>query len=181
MKKALIPIIGLLILIFIISCNKNKTTSKPESYFRPDNPEPPPNSVSLQPEENNKEHIKIKVYLNEISVGKVYAAAFDLVFRYSVIEYEGFEPGDFLEQGGQVTYQIVTDEGNPGRLIVGISLLGESEGVDGSGNLVYLKFKAKEYETTPLVFENNELRDPTPPDGKKLTGISWYAGRVDVQ
>jgi len=163
-------------------CDSNDPTgSSFTAVFYPDTSTPPANSISMQAARNNAQRIHISVHAQDISNGKVFGAAFDLQFRPVILEYIGYEPGEFLESSGrQVLYQVAVEDGNPGRLIVGISLVGDAEGVTGTGALITLKFKAIAADISPMTFSNNVLLDNTPPGGNPITGIAWYAGRAQV-
>lgn len=169
-------------LLSLSACDDNSPMSAEfEGYFEPDVSEPGPNSISMQANGEAGKRFKIDIVATEITLDSVYAAAFDVDFRPVILEYQGFEQGDFFEQsGGSVVYQVATEEGNPGRVIVGISLTGDLEGVTGSGTLITLEFKALAEDLTPMTYGEHQLLDGTPPSGNPITGISWYAGRVTV-
>jgi hypothetical protein len=168
-------------LVWVAGCNDAPVDPGLTAFFEADVDEPGPNTVSMQPRENAQKHISIDIHMEEITNGEVYAAAFDINFRPVILAFEGFEAGDFLESSGaQVTYQVAEAQGSPGTLVIGVSLVGDVEGVTGSGTLITLKFKALAADLSPFTFSNQRLLDNTPPAGNPITGIAWYAGRAIV-
>lgn len=107
----------------------------------------------------------------------VYGAAFDLTYPSELLRFEASAEGEFLGQGGaQTTLQVA--ESPQGRLIVGYSRLGAAGGVDGSGELVILRFVATASGSGNFAFSRNQLVDP---DGAAIPGASWGGGSVRVE
>ena len=111
------------------------------------------------------------------SVSNVFGAAFDIDFDSTKMTYSSYSAGSFLETGGNsVSYQPVTQSGNSGKLIVGVSRQAPSGGQSGSGILVTLKFNVT--GGTSVSFSNNALKDSS----NNTVSATWSSGgTVTVQ
>ena len=119
----------------------------------------------------------LEVAVRADGLSDVYGAAFDLTYPADVLRFEASAEGGFLGQAGaQTTLQVA--ESPRGRLIVGYSRLGAADGVDGSGELVVLRFVATASGSGTFAFSRNQLVDP---DGASIPGASWGAGSVQVE
>jgi hypothetical protein len=92
------------------------------------------------------------------NANNVYSCGFDLVFDQSRFEIVGVSEGDLLKQAGVSTALMQTV--NPGRVIVGLSRLGEVSGVNGSGVLIVVTLKAIKESPVEFSLENVSVQDP---------------------
>lgn len=107
----------------------------------------------------------------------VYGVAFDLTYPSDLLRFEASAEGDFLgEEGVSTSLQVA--ENPRGRLIVGYSRLGAAGGVDGSGELVVLRFVATASGSGNFRFSRNQLVGPA---GETIPGASWGGGSVRVE
>lgn len=112
------------------------------------------------------------------SVSDAYGAGFDVDFDSSKLSYDGYVAGGFLENGiDTVNYNVTTQPGNSGKLIVGISRLGSVGGVSGSGTIITLKFKVVTSGNSPVTFSNYVLRDP---NNQTIAGTTWNGGTATI-
>jgi hypothetical protein len=122
--------------------------------------------VSLQQDSTSGARLALDVRLT--GVENVAAMAFDLVFNPQVMNFAEFSEGDFFSQGGDVSTQVA--ENPEGRLIVGVALLGASEGVSGDGVAITLVFNAVSNGGSSFSFENAQLVDPDVDSGQGRRG-----------
>lgn len=171
----------LLLLVLCTACGSESGPSEPpppppgspEVSFTPASPAPPANSVSLQQDSTSGARLALDVRLT--GVENVAAMAFDLVFNPQVMNFAEFSEGDFFSQGGDVSTQVA--ENPEGRLIVGVALLGASQGVSGDGVAITLVFNAVSNGGNSFSFENAQLVDP---DLNPIAGVQWFGGSAAV-
>lgn len=89
----------------------------------------------------------------------LYSAPFYLQYDPQVIELISLTEGKFLNQDGKPTAFIYSVDPDTGRVIVGLSRLGEVGGVSGSGALASATFRAKKPGTALLTFQNVDFRN----------------------
>lgn len=118
------------------------------------------------------------------SLKDAYYAAFDIRYDPRVLEYRQAEEGGFLKGNGDTSsvsdtaFQVALVDGAAGRLKVGVTRLGTSNGVDGDGTLAKLTFKAIGAGSPGVTFMGpNEIRNF---DDRKIEVLSWKASAVDV-
>ncbi|HLF85741.1 MAG TPA: cohesin domain-containing protein [Nitrospiria bacterium] len=107
--------------------------------------------------------------------------AFDLTYDPAIIEFVDATEGVLLNQNGaaQTFFQVALENGGQGRVVVGLTRLGQIGEVSGSGTLLTLSFKAVGTGTAILAFSN--------PKGFKsmsnqdLTIDAWENGTITVQ
>lgn len=100
-------------------------------------------------------------------LGDTFYAAFDVTYDPGVLEFQGASDGTFLNNGGLdgTLFQAALQNGNPGRVTVGMSRVARVRGVSGGGTLLNLRFKALRAGTTTLAFadpraiRNSDHRD----------------------
>lgn len=181
--KFLILIYSVMFVVLIMSGCSSGTGEEFEFIvdFVPDVVEPDDNSVFLVRFDSDPDVLGLAVTAANITAGPIHSIYFDLVFRDYVLRYDSFEPATLLEQAGDVSYQVGIDSQDPSRLIVGITLLGDTTIEAGSeGAVIYLYFKPERLGTCPIVLENGWFVNSGDPDGQKLTGLAWYGGHAYV-
>ncbi len=101
------------------------------------------------------------------NLGETFYAAFDVTYDPSALEFQGASDGTFLSNEGLdgTLFQAALQDGNPGRVTVGMSRVARVRGVSGGGTLLNLRFKALRAGTTTLAFadpraiRNSDHRD----------------------
>jgi hypothetical protein len=103
------------------------------------------------------DHLAVVVLISGASdVGHV---PFHLLFNSQVLNFEYGEEGLFLgSDGGQTAFFAAAASGG-GSVVVGLSRLGRSEGVSGSGELCVLHFTAVGPGSTTLTFSREKVKD----------------------
>jgi hypothetical protein len=92
-----------------------------------------------------------------ISAENLFSVYFDLDYNPSLMSFAGATEGTFMSQGCETAF--MTAENPAGKLIVGLTRLGEScGGISGSGSLMTLNFNSlTQNGATNLTFSNNGL------------------------
>lgn len=147
------------------------------------NPPPPPqpsitftpagaagaNSISLaSTSASTATKLFLEVRANQVQ--NLYGAAFDLTYPSTVLRYDGRVQGTFLDG------TLAVSEAPSGNLIVGVTRLGEVQGVSGSGVLVTLEFTAIAAGSGNFTFTRNSAVDSR---GASLAS-GWVGGSVQV-
>jgi hypothetical protein len=119
-----------------------------------------PAVVTLEPVESEY-HVSGTVTVaviiaNAHNVGSV---PFHLRFDHDVLRFlPPAEEGPFMSEGGAATVFLAVEIG--GEIVVGISLVGETHGVDGSGLLLKLHFEAVGTGASGFAFTGANVKDP---------------------
>jgi hypothetical protein len=116
----------------------------------------------------------LEVRVNQVT--DLYGVAFDLAYPAALLAFQGATEGTFLGTpgGGETSLQVA--EAGAGRLVVGLSRLGDVDGASGSGTLLTLRFAASASGSQPLSFSQNAAYDAA----GQLQAVSWVAGSVTV-
>jgi hypothetical protein len=104
----------------------------------------------------------------------LYGLFFDLTYPSSVLSFEGASEGGFLSSGGNPTAFQVSE--SQGRLVVGLTRLGQAGGRGGSGVLMTLRFRAVASGSGALAFSRNEAQQPN----AELLDLEWIGGTVQA-
>lgn len=179
-KQIFIPVVSLLLLVSLMGCDDEIIIYDYDVTWTADNPSPDANSVTMISVLSDPDELKLAVDLFDIENGPTHGVYFDLVFRSEVMRYDGFEPGDVLEDMGDVYYQTAIDPQDPGRLIVGISLTGDLSVDSANGAVVYLNFLPRRSGTCPFSFENARIMTAQSGGTHPVTGIAWYGGYATI-
>ncbi len=179
-KRYLMPMFVAAIGIFALGCDDSITFYDLGISWTMDNPSPGTNTVFLVSVPSEPDELILAVDLNRITNGLTHGAYFDLTFRKEVLYYDGFIKGSILETAGPVVYQAALDPQDPGRLIVGVSLLEDAAVEDARGVLILIRFKALRSGTSSVVFENARLMTAENGGTIPITGVSWYGGFATV-
>ena len=144
----------------------------------PELEEPSPATVSITPANLivfQGERFSVNINIdNAVNVGHV---PFNLSFDPEVLQIVEVVMGPFLGKDG-VQVSFVRDyEDRGGELRVSLARLGSETGVDGSGILCTVVFKAVGLGSTELVFSNNSVRDAA----ANTLPASFVPARVQVQ
>ncbi len=116
----------------------------------------------------------LEVAANQVE--NLYGVAFDLTFPSALLDFESVAEGSFLGApgGGQTSLQLA--EVSAGRLVIGLTQLGEAAGASGSGTLLTLRFSSLAAGSQALAFAQNAGYDGA---GQAQT-LTWIAGSVTV-
>ncbi|MEW6684381.1 MAG: cohesin domain-containing protein [Nitrospirota bacterium] len=90
-------------------------------------------------------HVGDEVTVNVVVTGveRLYSAPFYLSYNPSVLELTKVTQGEFLKQDGQQTAFLHANHAEMGRVMIGLSRLGQVDGITGAGVLVSITFLAK--------------------------------------
>ncbi|NHZ73757.1 MAG: hypothetical protein GWP16_04735 [Nitrospirae bacterium] len=110
-------------------------------------------------------------------VDDLYGVSFNLVFPNGRLRWipGGSKEGSFLSSGGSTDF--IVEQGSPGVLVVGLSLLGEVEGSSGSGTLLSLEFEPLSAGSGPMEMTRHDAVNST---GDVMTEVQWIGGSVSV-
>jgi general secretion pathway protein D len=101
------------------------------------------------------------IAVNITNAGGVGSVPFHLAFDPSFLEFRNFSNNSpFLGQDGAPVFVLATVGAGGREVIVGLSRQGTRPGVDGSGTLIILSFRALRPGTTSLSFSDLSVLDP---------------------
>jgi len=109
--------------------------------------------VSMEDQYLNGDILKISVEVEELKEG-VIGAAFHLEFDDEKLEFLKYEPGTFLEQGGDPFYMVTVEEG---AVVFGSTLRRDDEFPSGSGSLVFFFFQIEKEDKFAFNFSRGTL------------------------
>ena len=148
----------------------------PSITFSADAPSPPANSVSLQ-RASSSQGSTLALDVVATDVEDLYGVAFDLLYTATAHDYVRVEEGSFLSSDGMQTTLQLADAGS-GRLIVGLTRRGESDGISRSGVLMTVTFQAAGNGGGSLAFDQQRAVNRR---GATIPGVTWPGGSVTVQ
>lgn len=108
-----------------------------------------PSSVARREEINLDINLKID--------RKIVSAPFYLRYESRAVGFVGANEAEFMKSDGKSTSFMTSNDEKNGRVIVGISRLGDKEGLSGSGRIMTVTFKPKESGETRFYLENAGL------------------------
>ena len=126
---------------------------------------------------NVSENKEFPIDVNISTPAQVYAVDFVLNFNPDLIEIVNVSESNFLSGDGTSTYTIIDYNNSEGRLEYASTRLGSTEGVNGSGSLASIKFKAKNVGQGTISFESLELVDP---NLNEISNVSTINGTVNI-
>jgi hypothetical protein len=117
----------------------------------------------------------LRVDVRAIDVPNLFGVAFDVVYPTSALAFLQGVEGPHL--GGEPTsFQIL--EASPGRVVIGLSRLGATGGVSGSGTLMTLEFRSLGVAASgQMAIENSNAFDP---NAAAIPDVIWSGGTVTV-
>ena len=111
------------------------------------------------------------------SISDLYGVSFELTYPTAVLDFEAFSEGEHLSGGGvETTLQVY--ESRPGRIVVGLTRLGDVGGTGGSGELLTLRFPGAAAGSGAIGFVDGQAYGPS---GASLDGVSFAGGTVQVR
>lgn len=114
------------------------------------------------------------------NVGQTFYAAFDVIYDETVIQFVDATEGGFLNRDGAdgTFFDASLENGQPGRLAVGMTRVGPAGTVSGSGTLLTLTFKGITPGTSAIGFSDPKaLRNDANAD---VEVKSWVDGEITV-
>lgn len=110
------------------------------------------------------------------AVAGLYGLTFDLAYPNSILTFRRASEGTLLATAGVMT-SIQAAETSPGRLTVGLTRLGNVDGVAGTGVALSLEFSAIATGQGTFTFSGNQAFYR---DGAAYSSLAWGAGSVNV-
>ena len=101
------------------------------------------------------------VHVAVAGITGLYGAALDLVYDPDLLGYRSASPGPFLHgDGHDVAFAAALEDGLEGRLVTGVSKVGDVPGFDGAGGLMTVRFAVKcvDCPITPIKVERARLK-----------------------
>lgn len=142
---------------------------------------PTANSVYLEKVSTNNDEITLAVKIQGGT--NVYAAALEINFDSSKIQYISALEGAYFNQGGTSTsYSVKLEEGSTGVFLIGVSRQSGTAGVNSDGTIATVVFKALSDQTDTSISFNiisSELKLPA--GGGKISGVNWVGGNLSYQ
>lgn len=118
--------------------------------------------------------VTVGVYAQDLA--DAYGLSFTLVWNPLLFQYMSAAEGSFLSTGGTATTFLTSlENGQQGRLVVGISRLGQVAGATGSGLVCTVTFQAVGTGETGLSYEQAFVLDSL---GNALGISNWYGGTL---
>jgi len=145
-KKA--SVLSFLLSLVISGCSGGESPSAPTL---------PPRVLFSAPSDSNPVN-QGKIFTRTVEVQgmqKAFSAAFDVIYDPSVIEYVKADEGPFLNRSNALNtsfFQSALQDGVKGRIVIGLTLLGQVDGVSEGGTLLTLSFRALNPGVTTLAF-----------------------------
>ncbi|MFN7973542.1 MAG: cohesin domain-containing protein [Acidobacteriota bacterium] len=138
---------------------------------------PVANSISMQP--NTANGAAVVVNFDATQMTDLYGAAYTITYSPAVLNFVGADDaGTFLATGGvTVLFNAALENGQEGRLVVGISRAGQVSGVSGSGTLHNITFRGVAVGSTSLNFTSASAIDS---NGTTIPGVTYSGGTVSV-
>lgn len=142
-----------------------------------------PNMICVSPQTKDVkvgEEFSLDVSVNGIS--DLYASPFYLTYNPKLLKFISAKEGSFLGQDGNSTTFLFSNDANRGRVIVGLTRLGQVKGVSGSGSLMRVDFKAIEAGNVSIGFDNGSAKKVTSGDSKPRSfSVTFRGGQVNVK
>lgn len=148
-------------------------TPEPGVRFEPAGGGLQPEIVSLGLSEDSADSVVLVMSASRVT--DLYGYGVDLSFDPSILEFDGFEPGPFLQRGdADVASQVA--ENPEGNLVIGQSRLGDVEGASGSGQLLFLRFTILDSGSTRMRFSDGSGFDS---DGDDVD-LGFFGGTLTI-
>ncbi|MFH1288059.1 MAG: cohesin domain-containing protein [bacterium] len=186
-RKFILLGISAFLLVSLIGCFGGGGTTEPTPpptvktiSFTPSG-SPIANSVYLEKVSTNNDEITLAVKIQGGT--NVYAAALEINFDSSKIQYISALEGTYLNQGGTITsYSVKLEEGSTGVLLIGVSRQAGAAGVNGNGTIATVVLKALTVQTnTSIGFNITSSELKLPAGGGKISGVNWFGGSLSYQ
>ncbi len=120
----------------------------------------PTASLSILPEQAKVkvgQEVSLTIQVREAK--NLFGAPFYLLYDPHLLQVVKVSEGDFLKKDGKKTAFLHKVDKQKGRIIVGLSRLGNVTGVNGNGTLVSVRFKATLAGRAALSFQKVDFKD----------------------
>jgi hypothetical protein len=155
----------------------------------PTEPPPPTSLVKFTPDGsagansiylaqgNNTQVSRFVLDVKVSQVEDLYGVSFNLVYPNARLKWipGGTKEGTHLSSSGST--DLLVEEGSPGVLVVGISLLGDVAGSSGSGTLLSLEFEAVSAGSGTVKMTRHDAVNSS---GDVKTQVEWISGSISV-
>lgn len=110
-------------------------------------------------------------------VDDLYGVSFELEYPNAQLRWipGGTKEGSFLSANGST--DLIVEADSPGVILVGLSLLGDVEGADGSGTLLSLEFEPISSGSGPMQMKKHDAVNST---SDVMGQVQWIGGSVSV-
>jgi len=110
-------------------------------------------------------------------VDDLYGVSFELEYPNAQLRWipGGTKEGSFLSASGST--DLIVEADSPGVILVGLSLLGDVDGADGSGTLLSLEFEPISSGSGPMKMKKHDAVNST---GDVMGQVQWIGGSVSV-
>lgn len=145
--------------------------------FRPDEPNPGPGTVALEPLFALSDTVTVGVNITDTS--NVASATLELEFDPNRVQFVDWSCGDaFPPCNGPTLAEVSAIQG---RLVIGLAQTGSGAGVEvtGTATLIRLTFRAIAPGVSRLDFDRAQSALGGP-DLLDIPGIQWYGGLIDA-
>ncbi|ODS36704.1 hypothetical protein BEH94_10540 [Candidatus Altiarchaeales archaeon WOR_SM1_SCG] len=111
----------------------------------------------------------------------IYAAEFELKFNPGILEVIDLGEGDFIKHDGSDTFNITNINNTGGKINYAVTRLNDTDGVEGgitgAGELIWIKFRAKENGTSSLNIESYNISNS---NISEIENVTASGGTVTV-
>ena len=172
-------ILGMALLVLGLACGSDggdggSPVGPPSGISFQPSSVPGTNSLALGTEAGSTTQL-LRLELRAQNMTNVYGLSFDLLYPSQLLSFTASTEGSFLG-GTQTTMQV--EERTPGRLVVGISRLGNVPGANGSGVVMTLEFMSQSVAGNGAIqFQSNTAFAA---NGAPIGGVAWGGGTVTV-
>lgn len=102
---------------------------------------------------------RIEIEIKVSGARDLFGAPFHIVFPADLLEILKVEERTFLKKGEKQTAFLQKVDGQQGEIMIGLTRLGKTGGVDGEGALITLSLRAKKSGSATLSFRKVDFRD----------------------
>jgi hypothetical protein len=120
---------------------------------------------------------RFKLDVKASQVTDLYGVSFNLEYPEARLRFlpGSTSQGSFLSSNGST--DLIVEEDSPGLVVVGLSLLGDVEGRDGSGTLLSLEFEPVSAGSGSIQMKQHDAVNST---GDVMDQVEWIGGSVNV-
>ena len=120
---------------------------------------------------------RFSVGITAANVSNLSNASFVLTYDPAILDYEGASEGPFMKNDGKTTSFQAAKTGSAGQILVNLNRAGNAGGVNGSGLLASVTFRAKSQGRAMLGFPTAHFADPA----GKLMDVMPFNSAVEVK
>ncbi len=120
---------------------------------------------------------RIDLEINISDAHDLFGAPFHLLYPADLLEILKVEERNFLKKDGKQTAFLQKADRQQGEIMIGLTRLGKTEGVDGEGTLITLSLRAKKSGLATLSFRKVDFRD----SGMKPLQVRTRSARIVIE